>query len=77
MASIIKIPVGKNGVTENFVFTLKNAFNTQDTVKVAVHQHKKETKKIAEEILKKLGKQYTTKIIGFTIAIKKWRKARK
>ncbi|GAG10791.1 unnamed protein product, partial [marine sediment metagenome] len=33
-------------------------------------------KDIAANICKELGKNYTAKIIGFTISIKKWRKPR-
>lgn len=40
--------------------------------------HEKEkVKKYSEEILEKLGKNYTAKIIGFKIVLKKWRKARR
>jgi len=31
----------------------------------------------SEEILEGLGKNYTVRIIGFTIFVKKWRKARR
>ena len=74
---IIKIQLGKKGLTENFISTLSSAFKTHEVVKIAVHQHKEETTQMAEEIVNKLGNKYTYKIIGFTIIIRKWRKARK
>ncbi len=78
MATLAKTQLGKAGVTENFIMTLKNHFKKSNNVKVSVLRsccrNKKELKEIAEEILEKLGKNYTTKTIGYTIAIKKWRK---
>ncbi len=38
-------------------------------------QEKEKVKEYSEKILEKLGKNYTSKIIGFTIVLKKWRKA--
>ncbi|MEM4326138.1 MAG: hypothetical protein QXU40_02460 [Candidatus Pacearchaeota archaeon] len=70
--------LGKRGVTDNFILTLKNHFKRHKNVKVCVLKsggHKKErVKECEDEILRKLGKGYTTKRIGFTIFIKKWRK---
>ena len=37
---------------------------------------KEQVKEIKDEILSKLGSKYTAKVIGFTIVLKKWRKAR-
>ncbi len=78
MATLATIQLGKNGLTDNFILTLKNHFKKSNNVKVSVLRSccrdKKELKEIVEEILEKLGKNYTTKTIGYTIAIKKWRK---
>ncbi len=74
---IIKIPLGKQGLTENFFLTLNNAFKTHEIAKISVHQHKEETRAMAEEIVNKLGNKYSYRIIGFTIVVRKWRKARK
>jgi len=80
MPAIRQIQIGKNGVGENFINSLKNQFNNCNNVKVSVLRSccrdKEELKKISEEILEKLGKNYTAKIIGFTIVLKKWRRAR-
>lgn len=70
----VNMQIGKNGLTENFIAGLKTAFKTHEFVKISVHQHKSETKEMAEKILEKLGRKYTCKIIGFRITIKKWRK---
>ncbi|MFH1325508.1 MAG: YhbY family RNA-binding protein [archaeon] len=73
------IQLGKNGVTENFIETLKTYFAKHENVKISLlksaTRNREEIKKISEEILDKLGKNYTAKIIGFTIIVKKWRKS--
>lgn len=73
-----QIQLGKNGITENFIGTLKNQFNNCKNVKVSVlksaGREKNKIKKFSEEILEKLGKEYTARVIGFTIIVKKWRR---
>jgi ribosomal protein L17 len=38
-------------------------------------RNREELKNYSEKILKRLGKNYTSRIIGYTIIVKKWRKA--
>ena len=70
--------LGKNGITENFVETLKKYFENHEQVRLSVlksaRESREDIKKHSEEILEKLGKNYTAKIIGFKIILKKWRK---
>ncbi len=77
---IREIQLGKNGITQNFLNTLKTYFDRVRTVKVSVlpaaRESKEDVKKYSVELLKKMGVHYTAKIIGFTITLKKWRKAR-
>ncbi len=74
------IQLGKNRITDNFIETIKAHFKKHDDVKIDVlksaERKKEKIKMYREDILEKLGKNYTAKIIGFTIFIKKWRKAR-
>jgi len=94
-----QVQLGKKGITENFIETLKNHFKKNKNVKVSVLKsaghEKRKVREFADEILKKLnsrprtannknnllpttkslGKKYTAKIIGFTISLKKWRRA--
>jgi RNA-binding protein YhbY len=76
-----QVQIGKNGITKNFIKTLGSHFKKHEDVKVSVLSNsgrdKKQVKKYSEEILEGLGKKYTSKIIGFTIFVKKWRKARR
>lgn len=70
--------IGKNGLTEGIVETLKVNFKKRESVKIVLlksagHDREK-TREIAEKIKQELGKNYTYKIIGFTIFLKKWRR---
>jgi len=73
-----EMQLGKNGITDNFIKTIKNGFTFHENVRISVLKsagHKKqEIKGYEEEILNKLGKNYTARVIGFTIVLKKWRK---
>lgn len=76
------IQIGKQGLTENFIETLKSHFKKFDNVRISVlksargegKEGKEDVRKMTEEILDKLGKNFTYRIIGFTIVLKKWRK---
>ena len=91
----VEMQLGKNGLTDNFIQTLKFNFERHDNVRISVLKsardpacknststprnrsagHDKEKiKQYSEEILDKLGKNYTAKLIGFKIILKKWRK---
>ncbi len=74
------IQLGKAGVTDNFIENLKNQFKNASNVKISVLssccRDKTELKKITEDILERLGKNYSARTIGYTIALKKLRKAR-
>ena len=78
MRLITSIQIGKNGVSDNLVETLKSHFKNHINVKVVLltsfSRDKSKIKKIAEEIVDSLGNNYTYRILGFTIFIKKWRK---
>ena len=73
-----KVQLGKNGLTENFIATLKNHFEKHKNVKIVVlkstGREREKVKEYSKEILEKLGEKYTAKVVGFTIFVKKWRK---
>jgi len=79
MPKLGQIQLGKQGISDNFISTLKEHFKKHEIVKIhalkSVGHAKEKVKKYSEEILEKLGKNYTSRIIGFTIVLKKWRKA--
>lgn len=68
-----QLQLGKQGVTDNFIKTLKTYFKNHKNVKISVLKNagRENIKKYSEELLGELGKNYTVKIIGFTINIKK------
>ncbi|MBU2562754.1 MAG: YhbY family RNA-binding protein [Nanoarchaeota archaeon] len=73
-----QIQLGKNGLTENFISTLKNNFKKNKSVRISVLKSaghdKNQVKEYSEKILERLGKNYTSRVIGFTIVLKKWRR---
>lgn len=77
MIKLTRMQIGKSGLTDSFIGGLKIAFKTHTSVRISVNKRKNEIKEMAEEIIEHLGENYTYKIIGFVICLKKWRKARK
>jgi len=78
METLKNIQLGKKGLTKNFIDTLSDHFKSSRNVKISVlkssTRDKKELKEISDKILDGLGKNYTSRIIGYTIVLKKWRK---
>lgn len=81
MTSQIEIQLGKKGLTQEFLEGLKKRFEKPEikNIKVCVLQSarekgKEDIKKYSEEIVSYLGKRYTSRVIGFSIFLKKWRK---
>lgn len=75
---LIEIQLGKNGLSQSFLSTLKTHFNKNNQVRISVLKsagHDKEiVKKYSEQILNELGVNYTARMIGFKIILKKWRR---
>jgi len=73
--------LGKQGVTDNFILTLKNHFKKHKDIRVKVLKNagheKQKIKQFSEEILNRLGKNYTSRVVGFSIFIKRWRKEKR
>jgi len=78
MVKIGQVQLGKQGVTDNFIDTLQDHFKNHENVKVSVLKSaghdKKKVKEFSDQILDLLGKNYTSRIVGFTISLKKWRR---
>jgi RNA-binding protein YhbY len=74
--------LGKQGITDNFISNLQLNFKNNKNVKIKVlpsarssdSKGKQDVKKYSDEIIDRLGKNYTSRIIGFTINLKKFRK---
>ncbi|MDP4039435.1 MAG: YhbY family RNA-binding protein [Candidatus Pacearchaeota archaeon] len=70
---LVKFQMGKNGVTDNFIFTLQGAFKNNRQVRISVLKNaiseREKIKGIAEELTQKLKGRFDYKIIGFTIVL--------
>ena len=77
---LINLQIGKNGLTDEFLECLKTSFVKNDAVRISIlpsgTRDRKELKIMNDKILAFLGPAYTSKVIGYTIALRKWRKAR-
>lgn len=73
-----EMQIGKNGLTSGIIDWLRNAFKTHTVIKVAVlkssGRDKEKVRVIAERVVDELGKNYTYRIVGFTITVRKWRR---
>ena len=78
----MEIQLGKKGLTKEFLEDLKNRFektkltNIKVSVLKSARESREDIKKYEKEIKDFLGTKFTTRVIGFSIFIKKWRKAR-
>jgi len=74
-----QVQLGKNGISKNFIETLIGHFKKHENVKVSIlksaGRSKKQVKEYTEEILHVLGNTYTARTVGFTIFLKRWRRA--
>lgn len=73
---MIQIQLGKNGVTESFIETLKNHFKKNKSVRISVlksarEDGKKSVKEYRDKIIEKLGGNFKARTIGFVIIVKK------
>jgi len=77
---LVRMQIGKKGLTGEFIETLKKAFIKNDNVRVSVlkagTRDRAELKLMSEKILGELGKNYTCLIIGYTLVLRKWRKGK-
>ncbi|MFA5856169.1 MAG: YhbY family RNA-binding protein [Candidatus Pacearchaeota archaeon] len=80
MTSPIELQLGKKGLTNELLeeiekrFEKPNVKNIKISVLQSARENREDVKKYSEEILLRLGKKYTSRVIGFSICIKKWRK---
>ncbi|MFH1365410.1 MAG: YhbY family RNA-binding protein, partial [archaeon] len=80
--ALVQFQIGKQGLTPGFIASLENCFKNHKIVKIYVlksgrpegKEGKPRVEKYAKKIIEKLGKNYTAKVIGFTINLRKWRK---
>lgn len=80
MTNMVKLQMGKNGLTPEFMENLKKIFVNAEHVRVGMlkssTRDKSEAKKWADEIVTGLGKNFSYKLIGYTLVIRRWRKSK-
>ena len=82
---IASVHIGKQGLTKGMIDLLEKMFQTHELVKIAVlksaTRNRDELRKIAQEIcselMKRFKKEFTFRIVGFTIFMRKWRRGAK
>lgn len=82
VSKLCEMQIGKQGITDNFISTLKNNFKKNRTVKIKVlssarspeKQGRKDIKEYSNKLIKELGDNYVCRVIGFTITLIKFRK---
>lgn len=76
---LIKLQIGKNGLTNEFIEKLRKVFVKNDHVRISLlkssGRNRDKTREWADKIISSLGTNYKYNVIGFTIALRKWRKA--
>ena len=83
MTSQLELQLGKKGLTAEFLDDIKNRFEKMklknmkiSVLKSAREEGREDVKRYSKQIQQRLGEKFTTRVIGFSIFIKKWRKAR-
>ncbi len=83
MTSQIEIQLGKKGLTQEFLDELKKRFDKREIKNIKVHvlQNARESREdvriYSKEIIKYLGNKFSSRIIGFSIFLKKHKKEQK
>lgn len=78
--ALIRLQLGKNGLTDAFIINLKTLFLTNNSIRIAIlksgTRDREKAKAWVAEILEKLGLNYRANLIGYTIVLRKIRKNR-
>ncbi len=79
---IATVQLGKQGLTKGYLELLEKTFKNHELVKISVlrsaTRNREELKKIAENLCSELKniikKDFTFRIVGFTLFVRKWRR---
>ena len=75
---IKKLQIGKSGLTSKFIEQVKKVFENAELVRISILKSacrdKEHAKKIGEELVDALGKNFTFKLIGYVLVVRRWRK---
>lgn len=77
--ALLQLQIGKNGLTQEFLSNLKARFVTAESARVSVlksaTRDKEKLKAWVAEMILFLGKNYRATIIGYTVVLRKLRRA--
>ena len=75
MIRYMKFQIGKTGITEGTIESLRMGFKTHKVIRISVLKSQAPTKvkvmEIADELAKRIGGRFTYTIVGFTIILRK------
>ena len=87
MARLVKLQLGKHGLTEAFLKQLQDAYKANEFIKInllkSCTRNRQEKEKIKEKVLKALeqvkikNKRAKIRLIGYTLIIRKVRRGKK
>lgn len=73
-----RLQIGKNGLTDAFVEQVRTFFKNETLLKISILKSacrdKDEARKIGDELVGKLGKNFNYRLIGYVLTIKKFRR---
>ncbi len=77
-----EVQLGKKGLTKEFIKDIERRLEKHRNaiVKISVlksaRENKTDVKRYSDELINKLGEKYTSRTLGFSIFLRKWRKVR-
>ncbi len=81
MKPIKQFQIGKKGLTKEIIDQISLAFKNIESMRIhllkSARPDKEAARKIADELVNALGKNFTYKLIGYVLVIRKWRKPKR
>jgi RNA-binding protein YhbY len=74
----VQLQIGKNGLTDSFVEQVRRISASEERMKITILKSacrdKEEAKTMCDNLVEKLGKNYTYKLIGYVCTLFRFRK---
>lgn len=75
MKPVKELQIGKNGLTDGLVEHARKLVDVEKLIKISIlktaTRDKEEAKKMADNLVEKLGKQYTYTMLGYVITLRR------
>jgi len=76
---IMQLQIGKNGLTDAFVEQVRRLSQDKERMKITILKSacrdKAEAKQMCDDLVEKLGKNYTYRLIGYVCTLLRFRRA--